>query len=229
MSWELAADNRWERKRKLLPQLRLKYPNDLEMERLANLAEVNDPLAFAQHISIVLDAHLNDAALRKLSIPKVREALNKVTKRAKALAEALHCMDVHAKGSANRAGVLLEYQMGDSPLEDRLVLIPDCVQLLNWLNDSAFKAAKHAKSPRGPKGAGGNRAFNLFVQSLIMAAWQHGGDWTNSRSAEGIWEGSLLKALEILKPYLPGRFFPDGELGRSIEHIRKKFKDSTKI
>lgn len=226
MSRELVAKRRSERLFELLPNLKLKYPNDLEMEQIAKLAQVDDKLIFASHIrSIILDAHLDDALWRKLSIPKARDALHKVVTRARALASALHSLDVGARASAELAGSLLEDEMGTSPLEGRLMLIPDCIRLLNWLSEAASKAAMLAKSSRGPKGAGGNRAFDLFIQSLIVAAWQRRGSWTNYRSADGTWVGSLPEALNLLKPYLPHGFFPAGELGRSVEHVRKKFKD----
>jgi hypothetical protein len=34
-----------------------------------------------------------------------------------------------------------------------------------------------------------------------------------------------LKALKILEKYLPKGFFPRGQLGRSVEHIRKRLQD----
>jgi hypothetical protein len=105
-----------------------------------------------------------------------------------------------------------------------MILLPEYVNLLNALSDAAQRAATLPKSKRGSKGAGGNPAFDLFVQALLMAARQRGGDWTIYRSADQRWTGSLLTALEILRPYLPLGFFPSGALGRSVEHIRKKFR-----
>jgi hypothetical protein len=227
MEREFIAENRWNRKRKLLPKLGHTYPSDLELRKVAELAEVDNPSIFGGHIhSIVLDAHLNDASWRNLSIPKVKKVLNKVMTKAQQLRNALQEIDVGAMASAEYAGRLLEYEMGISSIKERLVLIPECIQLLNLLNDAAHRAAQQAKSKRGPKGAGGNHAFNLFIQNLIMAAWQRRGHWTNYKSADGTWTGTLLKALKILKPYVPIGFYPAGELGRSIEHVRKKYKDS---
>jgi len=80
------------------------------------------------------------------------------------------------------------------------------------------------KTRRGPKGAGRNPAFDIFIQNLLMAARQRQGSWTNYRNANQTWTGSLLRALEILKPYLPRDFFPGGELGRTVEHVRNKLK-----
>ena len=60
-----------------------------------------------------------------------------------------------------------------------------------------------------------------------MAARQRGGRrWTVYRAnGNGEWTGTLLQALEVLRPYLPRGFFPPGELGRSVEHIKKKLND----
>jgi len=41
--WAALGENRWNRRRKLLPKLRLTYPSDDELRRIAELAEVDDP------------------------------------------------------------------------------------------------------------------------------------------------------------------------------------------
>ena len=224
MSSEMVLESRWNRKRKLLPNLRLKYPNNNEMHELARLAKVDEPSIFGQHIrSIILDAHLNDASLRTLSAPEVRKILKNVMLKAQCLASALRNIDVGTKGSAYNAGMLLEYQIRH--FRNEAVLIPDYVELLTGLQEAASSAAVLAKAKRGPKGAGGNLAFNVFIKSLYRVARQRG-KWTNYKSAAGPWTGSLLEALKILEPYLPAGFFPGGELGRSIEHIKKKLTDN---
>jgi hypothetical protein len=72
-----------------------------------------------------------------------------------------------------------------------------------------------------PKGIGGNRAFDTFVGRLYEIARRTGGRWSHSKVPdEAKWKGSLMEALEILKPYLPQRhFFPNANLGRSLEHL----------
>src|SRR5262249_18730007 len=88
MSLNALADSRVRCIRKLLPKLKLKYPTDIEMADLAGLARVRDPADFAQHLkSIILDAHLNDARLRKVSILKVRKSLKKIATGAEELAK----------------------------------------------------------------------------------------------------------------------------------------------
>src|SRR5262245_38037291 len=54
-------ENRWNRKRRLLPNLKLKYPSEDKSRHIAELAGV-DEASFSHHIqSIILDAHLDDA------------------------------------------------------------------------------------------------------------------------------------------------------------------------
>ncbi len=63
------TEKRWNRKRKLLPNLRLVYPSDDESRHVAELAKVNNASRFGEHIrSIILDAHLHHATFLKLSI-----------------------------------------------------------------------------------------------------------------------------------------------------------------
>ena len=114
----------------------------------------------------------------------------------------------------------LEHEIAGFRLNGEMVLIPDYVQLLDALENAASSAAKLPKTKKGPKWG----AFDRFIEALLMAALQRRGHWTNSNLA-GNWSGSLLKALEILRPYLPNDFFPVAVLGRSVERVRENFKD----
>ena len=231
MSLEKVAARRLSRRRQLLPKLKLKYPTDAETQKLAELASVDDRPVFSSHLqSIILGAHLNDVALKGLSEPKVRRALNKVATACKNLCGALSALDVGSGGSAERAGFLFEMELGSDGSSGHPALIPDCLEFLARVNHAARKAVGRAKSKPGPKGTAGSPAFGHFIESLQMAAWQRRGDWTNYRSADGSWTGTFLQAIEILKPYLPAEFLPHRELrrnGRAVEHIRKKLKDHT--
>jgi hypothetical protein len=90
------------------------------------------------------------------------------------------------------------------------------------------RAAQRAKDIWGRKGrragAGGNYAFNIFVQQLYLNAWIDGGSFTNCRKKDQQqWSGSLTDALEILRPYLP-KFFPPADKGRSAQSILDKLR-----
>jgi hypothetical protein len=224
VSWDIVAKRRWDRQRKLLPNLRLRYPNDTEVQELARLANVGDLTSFGQHIrSIILDAHLNNAAFKNLSTSGVRNTLNSVVRRARHLESSLRAMDVGRKGSAAHAGLLLELELSKVQPNDGKMLLPEYMGFLRALAEAGEKAAASFKSKRGPKPLTATSAFDLFVESLLMAAWQQRGDWTVYRSADGTWTGTILDAITILKKYLPQQFFPNA--GRSVEYIRKKLRD----
>jgi hypothetical protein len=220
------AENWWNRRRKLLPIFRLTYPSDNESRQIAELASVSDAWRFARTIeSTILDAHLSDANFRTLSIPQVKRALKRVVSEANGFRHILSKLDVGrgSKGSEYEAGWLIERELAS---HEFVILVPAYIDLLDALSAAAQRAKQ--KPMRVPKGAGGNPAFDRFIEDLLMAARMLGGDWTNYRSRDEIWKGTLLEALGILKKYLPKGFFPPGELGRSVEHIRKKLKDHIK-
>ena len=76
----------WERRRKRLPNLKLKYPKSDEQECIAQLAGIKNTLRFAGEIkSIILDAHLSDQQFRTLSVPEVRAIIDDVAEQAKLL------------------------------------------------------------------------------------------------------------------------------------------------
>jgi hypothetical protein len=224
--WNAFFQNRWDRRRKLLPSLKLTYPSDNELRSIAQLAKVRDTFAFDDSIkSVILDAHLNDQVFRTLSIPKVREAISAVAKQAKLLRKFLTQLDVGSgsKGSLMQAGLSIEVELYflSNLTVGRIMQLPEYIVVLDALNTAAERALSKPIYP--PRGAGGNPAFDKFIEQLLMTARMHGGSWTNYRSAAGSWEGTLLQALEILDKYLPKpRFFPLGELGRAVQHIRER-------
>jgi hypothetical protein len=124
-------------------------------------------------------------------------------------------------------------------------LLPDWTDYrhcLKRLIADLSKAEQRARSAypslnrRGrPKGVGGNRAFDHFVKRLYEIARETGGRWKHYRDPhyrdpKVKWKGSLMTALKILKPHLPSRgFFPNAELGRSLEHLINQLRaDTTK-
>ncbi len=220
---EFVAKRWWERKRKLLPSLRLRYPNDGELRKLAELANVDADNRFGEHIrSLILDAHLSDSSLRGLSKPKIKTFLTNAASQAKQLSNNLRAIDVGSRGSAEHAGFLLEMELCKTQFNKHSISLPDYVTILGSLSEAAKRAASSVKSNRGQR----HMAFNQFIEGLWIAAWQRRGKWTLYRSAEETWKGTMLEALTILRQYLPPQFFSSGaELGRSVEHVRKKLKD----
>jgi hypothetical protein len=220
--WKGFYKDRWERRRELLPNLKLKYPDDDEQACIAQLAGAKNTPAFAEGIrSIILDAHLGNQQFHTLSVPEVKTIIKNVAERAKALKDALTQLDVASgsEGSFMEAGYLLEAELFGS--ESQITQLPEYMVLLDALNAAAERAA--GKPMSFPRGAGGNPAFDMCIEQLLIIAWLNGGRWTNYRSKEGSWTGTLLKVLKILKKYLPqSGFFPPGEVGRSVDHIKNK-------
>ena len=116
MNWEKTVtsdefvQSRRSRLRKILPALQLEYPNDAEMRDLSDLIGSTDPTFSGAIKSIILDAHLNDAAFRDLLASDVALMLKTLKSRTARLQESLSAIDVGARGSAHRAGLLLEFE-----------------------------------------------------------------------------------------------------------------------
>jgi len=214
-------ERRLARKLKLLPKLR--YPNDEDSKKLADLAELDPARAneFASHIrSILLDAHLNFSR-RGFSKRGVRAKLRGIANKAKYLSRDLRSIDVGSGGSGEAAGLLLDLEFG------KIKMLPELIDLFQTLGEAAERAA--AKSQRARE----KLALDILVQNLYMAARQHGGYWTISRATNQItYRGPLLEALEILKEYLPKGMLPatkHGRLnGRAIEYALEKLKKHIK-
>jgi len=218
--------NWWERRRKLLPKLKLKYPDDDEQGRIAQLAGVENTLRFAEGIrSIILDAHLSNQQFHTLSVPEVRSLIDDVAKQAENLKSILTQLDVGSgsEGSFMKAGYLLERELCASASE--MTQLPEYMVMLDALNTAAQRAVD--KPISFPRGAGGNPAFDMFIEQLLITTQMHGGHWTIYRSTDQRWAGNLLQGLKILEKYLPQMgFLPPGDLGRPVEHIREKlFKE----
>jgi hypothetical protein len=224
--WGPFAENRFERKRKLLPTLKLKYPTNDEISQLAKLMKVSDASRLSGTIrSVILDAHLNHKAFQGLSKPEVRKACKNVTREAAQLKETLSELDVGrgARGSLDEAGFLIEWELFR---RHSLLLLPEYIELLDALSVAAQQAAN--REIYSPRGAGGNPAFDMFIQRLLMTVRLHAGrrsDLKVYRKVDGEWGGSLMDALRLLEEYLPPGFVANG---RSVEHIKKKFMHTIK-
>jgi hypothetical protein len=191
------------------------------MQKLARLAKVDDFLIFHQHIrSLILDAHLNDSLFRDFSTTQTRTTLDEMSKKAQRLVADLKAIDVGSGGSAEHAGQLLEWELSKFPINKRPMFLPEYIAALGKLNDAAERGLSSIETKRGQR----NLAFNQFIEGLLMAAEQRRGHWTIYKAADETWKGTLLEALAILQKYLPPRFFPSAELGRSVEHVRSKLK-----
>ena len=165
MKNDAVSKNRWERKRKLLPNLKLQYPGIDKLAEIASLAGVEKSRheTFGSSVKgIILDAHLNTASMQEQSIPEVKKVLQGLGTKALQLRDALHNIDIDlntavaAGGTKQLAGMLLEFEIGKSQIREKLVLVPEYVELLTALNKASLQAADSLKAKRGSKGAAGS-------------------------------------------------------------------------
>jgi hypothetical protein len=132
-----------------------------------------------------------------------------------------------SNAAAQFACDLIDYGLVSAVPKGEQLLASDYLRILNIFVKAGTSAEREAKSysKRGRrKGAGGNLAFDRMIEDLIMSARARGKAWTLSWNAyEKKFEGTILEAVTILRPYLPSSgFFPKGELGRAIRYIRDK-------
>jgi hypothetical protein len=215
MDAELRAvfDRRWARIRKLLPNLKLRYPNDEESKKLAELAGIDDFDGGIQHV--ILDAHLNFPRYKGLSAAVGRQTLLGIARQTQKLSQDLRSIDVGvgvgSGGSKERAGQLLELKLGK-------IELPELIDLLQTSGEAAQMAAPPIESRLAQK----NYALDKLVSDLYFAADSRG-YWAVSRATNRRLRGGLLDALKILKKYLPEEMFPHGRInGRSIEYSYEK-------
>jgi hypothetical protein len=115
----------------------LEYPDDAVMRHLSNLIGATDPTFSNSIKSIILDAHLNDAAQRKASDVEIAALLKKVKSQAVALQELLSRLDIGAEGSAYQAGLRLEFALDTQRANGSLDLIPEYIRILENLTAAA--------------------------------------------------------------------------------------------
>lgn len=103
-------------------------------------------------------------------------------------------------------------------------LIPS-IDLIIETAERADKSAKRFLSKAGRKRGTANPAFDMFVRWLLEICEQGGGKLTIYRTSHGDerWDGSLLRAIEQLRPILPQtNFFPKGTLGHSLNTVYQR-------
>jgi len=167
------AENRWNRKCKLLANLKITYPSDDESRQIAKLAGVNYSSWFGHHIhSIIFDAHSNHASFLTLSIPQVKKVLKDVASRTNQLERVISKLDVgkeETRGSEAYAGWLIERELALQQFEvGGMVLIPEYSGRLQELRTAAQRAAQ--KPMHVPKGAVAIRPLTLLLKTF---SWRH--------------------------------------------------------
>src|SRR6516162_7721289 len=103
------------------------------MRKLSDLIGTTDPRLADSIKSIILDAHLNDVALRNLSASEVSQKLKSIRSQTAKLQESLSAIDVGAKSSALKASWLLKTELDAEQVDGSPNPIQKYVQLLKDL------------------------------------------------------------------------------------------------
>ncbi len=104
---------------------------------------------------------------------------------------------------------------------------------LGLVVEAAERASARAKSwlPKAGRKKGTGRAnFDMFVMALLAASELTGGRLTIYKTSheDDRWAGSLLKALQQLRPVLPPtNFFPAGTLGPSLHTVYQRWRSTS--
>jgi hypothetical protein len=226
--WGEVFDLRSQRQSHRRRRPKLLFPGKAELEQLANLLDLDESQIsrFSRSIDgIVLDAHNLHAFYGQRHRPTdAVEHVSDVLKAARNFQKELRAVR-GSRAAAEFACDLIDYGLVSAVPKEKRLLASDYLLLLNIFVKAGISTERWAKSytKRGQrKGAGGNLAFNRTVEALFMTALARGRRFTLSwNEHENTWGGTIIDAMTILRPYLPSSgFFPKGQLGRAIRHIR---------
>jgi hypothetical protein len=223
--------------------------SEADGRNLAKLADVPEKSLeqFCDLLEVEIQiAHLGTAYAgeKLIRASDVSHSLNKVEAAARGLDKALRALLVEDdnRPSAALAGSCLEIAL-DGAAGDVTASGARLAAYRHWLETLivAVEVAKrratvlYPSKVGRPTGAGGNPFFDNFVNHLHEIAGMTGGKWTHYRDRNSIdelkWKGTLMPALDILRPYLPAnKFFPAADVGRSVENLISRLKiDTTDI
>jgi hypothetical protein len=195
--------------------------------KIAKLAKVPD--AHRQYFFDLVSAALQEARRaptarhQRPSTGKIREPLKGVESNARALKNKLLALDQRATTSQS---FLVASKYLGAALNDKGMKIRNYLDYLGILEEAAQTAAEGARMPKGRPGDIQN-PFDAFIFELLDAVHAGGGNLTiykSSHAGTG-WDGTLLKAVDLLKPLLPERFVPSAAIGSSLHRISQHRKN----
>jgi hypothetical protein len=131
--------------------------------------------------------------------------------------------------NALRGGVTPSPSLSDAALSDQRLDIRTYVSELGVLSKAAESAIRQTRVGKGrPLGTTDRPGLDVFVQRLMHAALGCGEKkFTvykyNSQRVGGRWSGSLIEAVELLRPWLPDHILPKAP-GAALERIATDFE-----
>ena len=224
---------------------------DNVVSELAELAGTPD--GSRKHLSellaqIVEEAGFSDVTKRqKLRLvtaadvePPLRKALEAIERADEAFARLQgDGVDAHHLGAVVWAGCLFESALGvadATEIASNAGFLSQVTTDRRWLaarRGALTRAIEQVKTafppPPKPGRPRGTPNFDRLIMRMDQIAEQTGGKWTLTRDPyadenENKWKGTMLRALKILRPYLPPVGFfpdPDTDLGFAVERARK--------
>jgi len=192
--------------------------------------------------SAIDDAAPHIKKLKPFSDDSVASKFRAVPRNARALLADLKTMEKgsRAGNALGLAGLFLR-----AAALDRGLTIKHFIDQLELLVEAAKAAAsdiaRSKSSAAGRKeGTPGNLGFDFFVQQLLVDARAVGVKFTifksnpsrtprrtassGSSKADGGWNGSLLKTIELLRAHIPDDFVPKTGLGKRLDRIARRHR-----
>jgi hypothetical protein len=199
--------------------------------KLARLAKIRSESQefFLSQIALAIEAAHEEQDVKQLrqTPDQITPLLGSIAKDAKKLCEQLKRLSPRGSESGPQiaAGKLLRAIMIDYDLN-----IGTCVGQLNKLAAVADAASTKARAGKGrPTGTAGYANFDFFVRRLLLATKHSGGKLTiyKSEYVSNGWDGTLLKAVKLLRSSLPNCFLPK-TLASSLDRIMIQFRAETR-
>lgn len=192
------------------------------IDKIAQLAKVPDE--YREYFACLASYAIREVPratpvkVKRLPTEKVVEQLDRLTSSVRVLRKKLLAIDPRGMPltPAALAGKFLRAALNDEGMKFENYL--DHLSLLELAAETATKGARLKKGRPG----GIQTTFDAFIYSLLDAARLAGGNLTIFKSAHARtgWDGTLLNAVNLLKPLLPERFVPSKVSGSSLHRIK---------
>lgn len=204
------------------------YPSRSALSELAHLSKIPDAASecFSLEIKEAIRYAHKEQNVKRLRLHP-RDKILSILKRSGQCARQLRGLISDIDGVPISPRVIVGKRVRAALLE-KGVRIEGAIVSLDAFATAIDRAATRENADQGrPPGTSYYPGFDLFVERLLLAAQNAQGQLTLYKSQHAVrgWAGTLLRALELLRPYLPHQFPPmDGISGKSLNRIARRFR-----
>jgi hypothetical protein len=186
---------------------------------------------FSRHFgSIVDEANQIRITTRRISSNDINLAFDRITKSVQQLHSRLlaleSCTDFNSAEYFVARQLRATISVTEAPrrpgVQDFLQVLDELTFLLDRSKKTTAQVTRKAGHPTG-----GSLAFDTYIAGLWLAVRSNGGKLTIYKSPEGLWAGSAVDIVNLLRPYLPKRNFVPGNLGSSLKRIIGRWTHGT--